>query len=283
MGFQSLYAGPSVHLIDLCALSDPLLARLPTIQGPWQSGHFYRSLPAGYLESVVKNQNLVTDPTIRSLYDSLRLITRDTQLSRSRIKEIIRVNLRGTPQVDPSLFRYPINLNEKIDFKSNGKGTAFLHDGYSEGVANNGWASPEPWGVWAMGKVARLSLRMPSKDKPSKLTLTVQILTSSSLESQRVQIFEVIGGGRTAEGPVARYSGGTAQLLQTVQVIGKDSLNLDRLEIIIPVEIKQDSNGLDHINLEFRFPTPLRPMDLAGGHSNDSRELTLGLISAVFH
>jgi hypothetical protein len=124
---------------------------------------------------------------------------------------------------------------------------------------------------------------MPSKDKPSKLTLTVQILTSSSLESQRVQIFEVVGGGRTAEGPVARYSGGTAQLLQTVQVIGKDSLNLDRLEIVIPVEIKQDSNGLDHINLEFRFPTPLRPMDLAGGHSNDSRELTLGLISAVFH
>jgi len=283
MGFQSLYAGPSVHLIDLCALSDPLLARLPTIQGPWQSGHFYRSLPAGYIESVVKNQNLVTDPTVRSLYDSLRLITRDTQLSRPRIKEIIRVNLRGTQQVNPSLFRYPINLDEKIDFKSNGKGTAFLHDGYSEGVANNGWASPEPWGVWAMGKVARLSLRMPSKDKPSKLTLTVQILTSSSLESQRVQIFEVVGGGRTAEGPVARYSGGTAQLLQTVQVIGKDSLNLDRLEIIIPVEIKQDSNGLDHINLEFRFPTPLRPMDLAGGHSNDSRELTLGLISAVFH
>jgi arabinofuranosyltransferase len=282
MGFQSLSAGPSVHLIDLCALSDPLLARLPTIQGPWHIGHFYRSLPAGYFESVVKNKNLVADPTVHALYDSLRLITRDTLFSRSRIQEIIRLNLRTAPKVNPSLFRYPINLNETIEFKSNGKGTTFLHDGFSKDVAHNGWASPEPWGVWAMGRVARLSLRMPTKDKPSKLTLTVQILTSSSLESQKVQVFEVIGGGHTAEGPFARYSGGAAKLLQTVQVVGKDSLNIQRLEIVIPVEIKQSSNGLDYINLEFRFATPLRPMDLVGGHSNDSRELTLGLISAVF-
>jgi arabinofuranosyltransferase len=282
MGFQSLYAGPSVHLIDLCALSDPLLARLPTIQGPWHIGHFYRSLPAGYFESVVKNKNLVTDPTVHALYDSLRLITRGTLYNRSRIQEIIRINLHATPKVDPSLFRYPINLNETIDFKSNGKGTTFLHDGYSDGFAHNGWASPEPWGVWAMGKVARLSLRMPTKDKPSKLTLTVQILTSSRIESQKVQVFEVIGGGHTAEGPFARFSGGTAKLLQTVQVVSTDSINVQRLEIVIPVEIKQDSTGLDYINLEFRFPTPLRPIDLTSGHSNDSRELTLGLISAVF-
>lgn len=282
MGFQSLYAGPSVHLIDLCALSDPLLARLPTIQGPWQSGHFYRSLPAGYLESVVQNQNLVTDPTVHSLYDSLRLITRGTLYNYLRIKEIIQLNMYGTPKVNPSLFRYPINLNEKIEFKSNSKGTSYLHDGYSAGVANNGWASPEPWGVWAMGKVARLSLRIPTKDKPSKLTLTVQVLTSSNLESQRIEVFEVIGGGRTAEGPVARYAGGAAKLLQTVQVIGMDSFNLRKVEIVIPIEIGQDSEVRDYINLEFRFPTPLRPMDLMGGHSDDSRELTLGLISAVF-
>jgi arabinofuranosyltransferase len=282
MGFQSLYAGPSVHLIDLCALSDPLLARLPTIQGPWQSGHFYRSLPAGYLVSIVQNKNLVTDPTVHALYDSLRLITRNPLFDRSRIQEIIRINQNAKPKVDLSLFRYPINLNEKVDFMSSGKGTAFLQDGYSQGVANNGWASPEPWGVWAMGKVARLSLRIPTKDKPSKLTLTVQILASSNLESQKIQVYEVVGGGHTSEGPVARYAGGIAKLLQTVQVVGTDTFNLQRLEIIIPVNFKQNSNGLDYINLEFRFPTPLRPKDLVGGNPNDSRELTLGLISAVF-
>jgi hypothetical protein len=110
----------------------------------------------------------------------------------------------------------------------------------------------------------------------------VQILTSSNLASQTVEVFKVIGGGHTAEGPIARYAGGVPKLLQTIKVTGTESFNLQPLQIVIPIETIPDSNGQDYINLEFRFPTPLKPMNLIGGNSDDSRELTLGLISAVF-
>lgn len=283
MGFQSLYAGPSVHMIDVCALSDPLLARLPSIQGPWQIGHFVRSLPAGYTESVATDRNLIEDGEVRKLYDSIRLITRGSLNDWQRFSEIAQINLHALPKLNPKLFRYPINLDETIFFKANSKGVSFLQDGYSKGVPGNGWASSEPWGVWALGHVARLSLRIPTEDKPTKLTIRGQVLTSSTLPIQKVEVFDVVGGGLTAEGPVARYAGGTAQLVRIEEVTGDRIFDLKNVEIVIPLDKRPSTNGLDYINMEFRFPTPLRPMDLGEAHSEDSRELTFGLISAVFN
>lgn len=40
--FASIVAGPQEHLIDNCALTDPLLARMPTRKDkPWRIGHFF--------------------------------------------------------------------------------------------------------------------------------------------------------------------------------------------------------------------------------------------------
>jgi hypothetical protein len=107
------------------------------------------------------------------------------------------------------------------------------------------------------------------------------VLASSKLPIQKIEVFDVVGGGLTAEGPVARYAGGTAQLLKIEEVIGAHEFDLKNVEIVIPLDKRPPTNGLDYINLEFRFATPLRPMDLEGTHSEDSRELTFGLISAV--
>jgi hypothetical protein len=109
------------------------------------------------------------------------------------------------------------------------------------------------------------------------------VLASSNLPIQKIEVFDVVGGGLTAEGPVARYAGGTADLVKNEEVTGDRVFDLKNVEIVIPLDKRPLTNGLDYINLEFRFPTPLRPMDLGEAHSEDSRELTFGLISAVFN
>ncbi len=50
VGFIGYFAGPEVHIVDLYALCDPLLARLPVSDpGKWRIGHYERELPNGYL------------------------------------------------------------------------------------------------------------------------------------------------------------------------------------------------------------------------------------------
>jgi arabinofuranosyltransferase len=51
VGLLGFYAGPGAHVIDPMALTDPLLAGLPA-DIPWRIGHFRRTLPAGYTETV---------------------------------------------------------------------------------------------------------------------------------------------------------------------------------------------------------------------------------------
>lgn len=77
LGFNSIYKGPGVHLVDSCALADPLLARLPSrhLEG-WRIGHFEREVPAGYIDSIRQNQNLLQEERLKSLYDDVRLRTR---------------------------------------------------------------------------------------------------------------------------------------------------------------------------------------------------------------
>ena len=94
LGFSGIYNGPGMHYIDTCALTDPLLARLPAEDNPyWRIGHFFRKLPAGYQESIENNRNLVKDPHINSYYESIRMITRMPLNSPERLHEILRMNL----------------------------------------------------------------------------------------------------------------------------------------------------------------------------------------------
>ena len=56
-------AGPEKHVVDRNALSDPLLARLPVsprLYFEFYSGHFFRDIPDGYLETLSSGQNRLT-------------------------------------------------------------------------------------------------------------------------------------------------------------------------------------------------------------------------------
>jgi arabinofuranosyltransferase len=95
IGMVGYLTGPDRHIIDVFALNDPLLARLPA-NAPWRIGHFSRDLPAGYFESVVADRNLVQDPKIASLYEVIREVTRGPLWSWRRWRAIVALNLGRT-------------------------------------------------------------------------------------------------------------------------------------------------------------------------------------------
>jgi len=94
LGASGLDRGPYVHLMDVCGLGDPLLARMPAIfDDDWRIGHFKRMVPAGYEASLAANDNELTDPQLRAYYDAIRQITREPRLwSADRLRTIVRMN-----------------------------------------------------------------------------------------------------------------------------------------------------------------------------------------------
>ena len=108
LGIRGLQ-GPLTHLLDECALADPLLARLPAAYNPdWRIGHFHRTIPNGYRESLELETDLLTDDGLRPLYDDIRLITRAPKmLSRARLAAIWRVNTGAAQrQIDHQFYRF---------------------------------------------------------------------------------------------------------------------------------------------------------------------------------
>jgi arabinofuranosyltransferase len=89
------FAAPRNHIIvDLWALTDPLLARLPA-ENPnnWRVGHVGRPVPKGYLETLETGKNQFQDKHLGEFYDHLSVITRGPLFSLERLKTIWRFNL----------------------------------------------------------------------------------------------------------------------------------------------------------------------------------------------
>lgn len=94
LGFGSIRGGPSLHVIDTCALADPLLARLPVrTDQHWRIGHFERAVPAGYADSIARDANLLTDPALHARYTVIRRITRAPLLEPQRLHDVAETNL----------------------------------------------------------------------------------------------------------------------------------------------------------------------------------------------
>ncbi|MEM1180152.1 MAG: hypothetical protein AAGM22_17555 [Acidobacteriota bacterium] len=91
VGWDGFNAGVETKIIDVYALADPLLARLPA-QRPWRIGHFSRSIPTGYTESVATGENRIRNPEIARLYESVRLVTEGPIWSGRRWSALVDLN-----------------------------------------------------------------------------------------------------------------------------------------------------------------------------------------------
>ena len=93
IGAFGYYAGPDVHIVDWYGIGDPLLARLH-VDDPnnWWIGHFYRSIPEGYLETLENGSIAIRDPNLATYYEKLTIVTQGKLFDANRLVEIWRFN-----------------------------------------------------------------------------------------------------------------------------------------------------------------------------------------------
>jgi arabinofuranosyltransferase len=114
VGLLGYYAGPAVHIIDPVALTDPLLARLPSLP-QWRIGHFFRAVPDGYVRGLEAcmayifphaavtpstrscldrptETNQIADTQLASEYERIRLVTQAPLFNADRLRAMVRLN-----------------------------------------------------------------------------------------------------------------------------------------------------------------------------------------------
>lgn len=89
-GMPGFYAGPTVHYLDIFALTDAFLARLPAIPGA-RVGHYQRLLPPGYAETVLDPAPTTEVEALRPLLNDVTLATRAPLLTEGRYDAIWRL------------------------------------------------------------------------------------------------------------------------------------------------------------------------------------------------
>lgn len=121
VGYYGFYAGPKLHIIDVNALTDPLLARLPCIKENWRIGHFVRNIPDGYFETVSSGGNQIRDRNLAAYYDKLSFIIRGNLFNTKRLVEIWNTNIGKYNQLlnSPSSLMY-VTLGSLTAPKSEG-------------------------------------------------------------------------------------------------------------------------------------------------------------------
>ncbi len=96
IGFYGYSCPRETHIIDIWALIDPLLARLPAIRadrGEGRVGHFERMIPDGYYETLESGEDRFTDRSLAEYYKALSQLTRADLFSPGRVQVIYDMNL----------------------------------------------------------------------------------------------------------------------------------------------------------------------------------------------
>jgi arabinofuranosyltransferase len=94
IGRRGLYSGPHTHIIDNFGLGDPLLSRLPAhYRTYWVIGHFTRTVPDGYEQTLQYGYNQLEDKDLALYYDKIMHITRAPIWSIERFRAIVDMNL----------------------------------------------------------------------------------------------------------------------------------------------------------------------------------------------
>jgi arabinofuranosyltransferase len=87
-----LGAGPHNHLIDVFAITDPLLARLPMAGTMFRIGHFRRNVPAGYIATIKTGEDQFLDQNLGTYYRHLSRVIRGPIFSKERWQSIWLLN-----------------------------------------------------------------------------------------------------------------------------------------------------------------------------------------------
>ncbi len=105
IGQLGYYAPRDLHIIDVVALSDPLLSHLPARYNPqWMHGHFERIVPDGYTGH---SDDVLEDSNLDAFNKHMQLITRGDLWSLERLQTIISMNLgRYDYLIDGDRYRY---------------------------------------------------------------------------------------------------------------------------------------------------------------------------------
>ncbi|MFH1699360.1 MAG: hypothetical protein ABIE07_02135 [Candidatus Zixiibacteriota bacterium] len=94
IGMYGFWGGPELYVVDVHALSEPFLARLPVKKDVrYKMGHFRRAMPPGYLTTLETGKNVIADSNLAKYYDKLQLIVSGDIFDFERLKEIINFNL----------------------------------------------------------------------------------------------------------------------------------------------------------------------------------------------
>lgn len=108
VGMVGYYAGPDVVLVDLMALTDPFLARLPPRRDELQRvGHLKRFVPPGYLRArETGDAAAIEDPQAAALYAAVRAATSAPLASPKRWDAIVGLHT-GRFAVDEARYAWP--------------------------------------------------------------------------------------------------------------------------------------------------------------------------------
>jgi hypothetical protein len=210
-----LLRGPALHIVDVCALADPLLSRLPARRDrEWRIGHFERDIPSGYLESIRTHKNVIVDDATRQYYDAIKLVTQGPLFSWERIKMILLINLNRIPKPNPYFYQYgsyfqPTTKNEVITFSKPGLTARTL-----------GWQANEDWGTWSDGNKSRFALPVP-EGNPTALRLTLRALIGGPIQCQ--QLYIDLNGRRTIQECLSQLENNTVviPLVPADRIAGK--------------------------------------------------------------
>jgi arabinofuranosyltransferase len=92
IGIAGYYGGPDLKIVDIFALADPLLARLPVKNPYTRIGHFERDLPKGYVETIESGRNKIANPHLAEFYEKMKLITTGDLFLPGRLRTIWEMN-----------------------------------------------------------------------------------------------------------------------------------------------------------------------------------------------
>jgi arabinofuranosyltransferase len=102
MGMAGYTAGPAVTIIDLFALTDPLLSRIKQENPVFAPGHYFRQPPLGYTEFRKTGNTQKINPYMLAYVNNLRLITSSDDLfNEDRLEAIYLMNF--TDELDSIL------------------------------------------------------------------------------------------------------------------------------------------------------------------------------------